>query len=172
MTNLLFLGSAQQVAQAFSAAGWASAAALNASSGLETMRAVAEMRGYKEAPMSVLLLEGKPPDMVFQKQNNTFAKRHHLRIWRLAGDFRGMPVWACAATHDTGIDFSAEKRTFIHRIDPEIDRERAKVVGDLIFGGRVAGLSLAARPAVPQQSHNATGDELLTDGRIAILWLK
>lgn len=172
ITNLMFLGSAEQLDAAFRAAGWASAAALNASSGLETVRAVAEMRGYKEAPVSVLLLEGKPPDMVFQKQNNTFAKRHHLRIWRLTGDFQGLPVWACAATHDIGIDFSPEKRTFIHRIDPEIDRERAKVVGDLLFGGQVAGLSLVARPAVPARSHNATGDELATDGRIAILRLK
>ena len=29
--------------------------------------------------------------------------------------------WVCAATHDIGIEFSEENRTFIHKIDPRID---------------------------------------------------
>jgi hypothetical protein len=169
LTNLTFLGSEEQLSAAFQAAGWASAAQLDAASGLEVFRAVAEMRGYKEAPMSVLLLDGKKPDLVFQKQNNTFAMRHHLRIWRRPETFEGRTVWLCAATHDIGIDFSAEKRTFIHKIDSLIDRERAKVAADLLLTGRVRGLSLVARPAAPRQSSNATGDKLETDGAMAVL---
>ncbi len=172
LTNLMFIGTEQELSSAFEAAGWATAAQLSTASGLEVFRAVAEMRGYKEAPMSVLLLDGNKPDLVFQKQNNTFAMRHHLRIWKRPGDFHGRIVWVCAATHDIGIDFSAEKRTFIHKIDPEIDRERAKVVGDLVFGGHVRSLSLVARPSAPQHSENATGDKLETDGRMAVLELK
>ncbi len=172
LTNLMFLGSEEQLRAAFSEAGWAPAAALDAKSGLETFRAVAEARGYREAPMSTLLLEGKKSDLDFQKQLNTFAMRHHLRIWRRPGDFRDRPVWVCAATHDIGIEFSAENRTFIHKIDSQIDRERAKVVSDLVFSGRVAGLALVERPAVPRQSKNATGDQLLTDGRMAVLLLR
>jgi hypothetical protein len=135
------------------------------------VRAVAEARGYKEAPMSVLLLEGNRPDLVFQKQNNTFAMRHHLRIWRRPGTFQGRTIWVCAATHDTGIEFSPEKRNFIHKIDSEIDRERAKVVSDLVFSGHVKALSLVERPKAPQHSQNATGDKLETDGRMAVLVL-
>ncbi len=171
LTNLMFLGSEKQLSAAFAAAGWATAAQLSTSSGLEVVRAVAESRGYKEAPMSILLLEGKKPDLVFQKQNNTFAMRHHLRIWRRPGEFQGRAIWVCAATHDIGIEFSPEKRNFIHKIDSEIDRERAKVVSDLVFTGRVKALALVERPDAPRQSQNATGDKLETDGRMAVLVL-
>ncbi|MBZ5584347.1 MAG: LssY C-terminal domain-containing protein, partial [Acidobacteriia bacterium] len=79
--------------------------------------------------------------------------------------------WAVAATHDIGISFSEQNRTFIHRIDPLIDRERAKVVNDLIYTGQVRAISLVDRPQVPQQGQNATGDNLETDGKIAVLAL-
>ncbi len=172
ITNLMFLGSEQALEASFTAAGWTTAAALSGASKLETFKAIAENRGYKEAPMSILLLEGQKPDLVFQKQYNTFAKRHHLRIWRRPQTFQGRPVWVCAATHDTGIEFSPENKTFIHKIDSEIDRERAKVVSDLVFTGQVKGLALVERPEVPRQSRNATGDELITDGAMAVLLLE
>ncbi len=172
LTNLMFLGTEEQLVGAFREAGWTTAAKLDAGSGLETFRAIAEARGYQEAPMSVLLLEGKRADWDFQKQLNTFAKRHHLRIWRRPDTFEDRPVWVCAATHDIGIEFSPENRTFIHKIDSRIDRERAKVVNDLVFAGRVAALALVERPAAPRQSMNATGDKLETDGRMAVLLLR
>jgi hypothetical protein len=172
LTNLMFLGTQAQLEAAFAAAGWSSAARLGAVSGLGVFQAVAESRGYKEAPMSILLLDGKRPDAVFQKQNNTFEKRHHLRIWRRPADFQGTPVWVCAATHDIGIEFSPEKRTFIHKIDSNIDAERAKVVSDLLFSGHVAALSLVTRPSAPTNAQNATGDKLETDGAQAVLLLQ
>jgi hypothetical protein len=169
LTNLMFLGSQEEIAKAFREAGWFSAAALNTKAKLETLRAIVEERGYSEAPVSVLLLDNQKPDMVFQKANNTFASRHHLRIWKRPETFQGREVWVCAATHDIGIDFSAENRTFIHKIDSQIDRERAKVVFDLLFTGLVGGLALVDRPEVPQESGNATGDKLITDARMAVL---
>jgi len=169
MTNLMFLGSQQDIENAFQQAGWSNASKLNAESKLETFRAMTEQRGYKEAPVSVLLLDGRPPDLAFEKQNNTFNARHHLRIWREPQKFNGQDVWVCSATHDTGIDFSERDRTFIHKVDSQIDRERAKVVNDLLFTGLVKGLSLVDRPAVPANFSNATGDALVTDGKMAIL---
>jgi hypothetical protein len=171
VTNLLLVGSQDAVEQVFTAAGWSNAARLNSQAKLETFRALAEDRGYNEAPVSVLLLEGRPPDRVFEKLNNTFAQRHHLRVWRRSVTFLGQPVWAVAATHDTGISFSEQDRTFIHKIDSQIDRERAKVVNDLILTDRVQAVELVDRPNVPQHGQNATGDSLDTDGRIAILVL-
>ena len=136
---------------------------------METFRAIVEGRGYKEGPVSTLLLEGRPPDMVFQKTNDTFAARHHLRIWHRPDSFDGKEVWVCAATHDIGIDYSQRDNTFIHRTDPEIDRERAKVVNDLLFTGKVQALALVERPEAPVTGQNATGDEFKTDGRMAVL---
>ncbi len=149
VTNLMYIGTREQIEAAFKEAGWAASAELNAVSGLETVRAVAEQRGYKEAPMSTLLLEGRPPELVFQKQYNTFAKRHHLRVFQRPEKFQGREVWVCAATHDTGIDFSPENRTFIHKIDSQIDHERAKVVFDLMFADKVQAVALVERPKVP-----------------------
>jgi hypothetical protein len=172
LTNLMFLGARERLDATFHAAGWNTAEELNAMSGLETFRAIVEQRGYKEAPMSTLVLDGRAPDLVFQKQNNTFAERHHLRIWKRPGTFQGHDIWVCAATHDIGISFSAENRTFIHDIDPQIDRERAKVVSDFVFTGDVKALALVERPAVPTSTENATGDKVETDGKMAVLLLE
>lgn len=169
LTSLMFLGSRQQIEDAFQMAGWSPAAKLNDQSKLETFRAMAEMRGYQEAPVSVLLLEGRPPDLVFEKLNDTFAARHHVRIWRRPGQFNGKDIWVCSATHDTGISFSEENRTFIHKIDPQIDLERAKVVNDLLLTTLVRGLSLVDRNGLPQSMSNATGDALKTDGGMAVV---
>lgn len=169
ITNLMFIGTQAEIEAAFEAAGWSVAHALSGESVMETLRAIIEVRGYKEAPMSVLTLDGKRSELEFQKSVNTFAMRHHLRIWKRPETFRGRPVWVSAATHDIAIDFSEEDRTFIHRIDPQIDKERAKVVSDLLFTGKVTGIALVDRDAVPTHSMNATGDALVTDGRMAVL---
>ncbi len=172
ITNLMLIGTEEQVRSAFGDAGWHIASNLTTMAKFETFRALAENRGYHEAPVSILLLEGKPPDLVFEKLNNTFERRHHLRVWRRPATFDGQPVWAIAATHDTGISFSEENRTFIHKIDPQIDKERAKVVNDLIFAGHVGSLALVEREQVPQHGQNATGDNLETDAKIAVLVLQ
>ena len=172
ITNLMLVGTEEQVRQIFAAAGWSVAAGLSANAKFETLKALAEDRGYKEAPVSILMLDGKPPDIVFEKLNNTFARRHHLRVWLRPSTYMGLPVWAVAATHDTGISFSEEHRTFIHRIDSQIDRERAKVVNDLLFTGKVRSVELVDRTNVPQHGQNATGDNIETDARIAVLVLK
>ncbi len=169
MTNIMFIGTQAEIENAFAAAGWSSAEQLSAKSKLETFRAMTEMRGYKEGPMSTLILDGHPPDLVFQKTNNTYNARHHLRIWHRPGTFKGKEIWVCAATHDIGIDFSEQNHTFIHKVDTQIDHERAKVVNDLLFTGLVRGLSLVERPDVPTHLFNATGDALETDGRMAVI---
>ncbi len=169
ITSLMFLASRQQIEDAFQKAGWSPAAKLNDQSKLETFRAMAEMRGYQEAPVSILLLDGRAPDLVFEKLNDTFAARHHVRIWQRPGGFSGKGIWVCSATHDTGISFSDVNRTFIHKIDPRIDLERAKVVNDLVFTGLVRGLSLVERGGLPPDLFNATGDALKTDGSMAVV---
>jgi hypothetical protein len=169
MTNIMLIGSLQQIQATLQSAGWFSAAALSRSSKMETARALIEDRGYGEAPMSILYLEGRPPDLALQKQNNTFAMRHHIRIWQMPQTFNNQPVWVAAATHDIKITFSQESRSFTHGIDPNIDLERAKVVNDLIFTGTVRGIALVQRTNMPKDASNATGDRLITDGQMAVV---
>ena len=169
LTNLMFIGTEDQIKNAFKGAGWFTAAELSASSRAETARAIIENRGYSEAPMSVLYLDGKPPELTFQKQNNTFDKRHHIRIWLRPEKFNGQPVWLAAATHDIGITLSPVSHNFTHGIDPNIDAERAKVTNDLLFTGHVKAIALVDRPQVPADLSNATGDKLVSDHKIAVL---
>ena len=172
MTNLMFIGSKDVVEAAFKEAGWFASDPLGRASSTQTAQAIVEDRGYSEAPMSVLTLNGKPPDMTFEKQNNTFASRHHIRVWQAAQTFDGKPVFVAAATHDIKIYFSKTSRSITHGIDPDIDKERLKVFNDMLFTGRVQATAVIDRPSIPKDISNATGDHLQTDDKIAVLEFK
>jgi hypothetical protein len=168
-TNVVLIGTRENIAKAFKAAGWSPAADMNAASVLESARAIIETRGYQETPVSKLRLDGRLPDMVFQKMNNTLAKRHHLRIWRTQVKWRGQEVWIAAATHDNGIAFAPDRRTFFHTIERDIDWEREKVADDLMFTGLAKCMAIISRPGIPPESTNATGDRMVTDGKVTVL---
>jgi opacity protein-like surface antigen len=171
ITNLIFIGSAGAVERAFAASDWVQVDSLTAESTYATIRSVAENQGYKSAPMSTLLLGGQAPAYAYAKTLNTFSKRHHLRIWASSLNWEDQTVWTSSSTHDTGIGFSKKNKTFIHLIDTHIDNERAKVVNDLIFTGCVSNVQLVARSWIPKDAKNGTGEELITDGRVAVLQL-
>jgi opacity protein-like surface antigen len=170
-TNLVFIGSADALQHAFAASGWVIVDTLTAQTTYGTIRSVAENQGYRRAPMSILLLDGNAPDYAYAKTLNTFSKRHHLRIWTSKETWNGEPVWTSSSTHDIGIGFSKKSKTFIHLIDSNIDNERAKVVNDLIYTGCISGVQLVKRPWLPTDAKNGTGEDLITDGRIAVLQL-
>ncbi len=169
MTNLMFIGTKEQLEQAFKDAGWFASDPLGRASTYHTAQAIIEDRGYSEAPMSILTLNGNPPEMTYEKQNNTFASRHHIRFWQVPQTFAGKPVFVAAATHDVKIYFSKTSRSITHGIDPDIDHERTKVVNDMLFTGKVKALSLVDRKNIPQNISNATGDQLKTDDKIAVV---
>ena len=170
-TNLMFIGSEKEVVSAFSEAGWIPASDLNVKSALKTATATLRQTGYSEGPMSTLLLHGKPPDLVFQKSLNTFAKRHHLRIWQIKPTYEGRAVWVAAATHDIATSNERGGTKWSHRIDPHIDRERDWVVSDLLFIGSAASYADVSRPNAPTKLGNATGDNILTDGKMSVVEL-
>lgn len=125
LANLAFIGSEDALRKAFDAAGWSRPDARDARSTYYAMRSIIENQGYREAPMSTLLLNGKPPRTTYSKTLNTFFSRHHLRVFA-AGDFNQQPLWTASSTHDSGIGFAVSQKTFIHVIDQDIDLERAK----------------------------------------------
>ena len=172
LINVLFLGSEQAITKAFGQAGWLPAQHLDIKTEAKTFFAVADHHSYKEGPVSSLMINGQLPQLVFEKETNTFAKRHHIRIWRQPGTFQGMPVWIGAGTHDIRIDFSRKERTFSHGVNGDIDREREKIENDLIFTGAVTASGLIQRAGAPRSFQNATGDHLETDGAIAALRFK
>ncbi len=169
LINLMFLGSRQQVEAAFQEAGWFEADSLSLGTAMKTMQATFRGSGYTQAPVSLLTVDGKPPDLVFQKSLDTFAKRHHLRIWKQTGTYQGREVWVGSATHDIAISTARKGTKWSHRIDPHIDREREWIETDLLYAGTATSYKLVNRPQVPRKTGNATGDEILTDGQISVV---
>ena len=171
LTNLMFLGSQQELTAAFSEAHWLEADDLGVRTAINVAQATIRQTGASTAPVSSLYINGKLPDLVFQKSLDTFAKRHHIRVWNTGKTYQGRQVWVGAATHDIGTSSSRAYTKWAHRIDPHIDRERDWVETDLLFVGTATAYADIDRPNAPRKSANATGDDLLTDGKISVVEL-
>ena len=52
-----------------------------------------------------------------------------------------------------------------------MDREREWVETDLLFIGTAVAYALVDRPAAPKKLNNSTGDEIVTDGKMAVVQL-
>jgi hypothetical protein len=171
LTNLLFIGTQDQIAAAFAAAGWTQADPASMRGRINWLRAVAELRGDGVAPMSLLLLNGADPDMSWQKGLNDVSKRHHIRMWKEDTTWHGRDMWVGAATRD--IDFAYLRRggKLSHKIDEDVDRERDKVAYDLAFTSCGNVLDWTERTDFPRSASNATGDPIVTDGRMVVIEL-
>ncbi|WP_263369054.1 LssY C-terminal domain-containing protein [Edaphobacter dinghuensis] len=171
LTNLVFIGSPEALHRAFAAAGWLPSDELNAGSTFRTLKTLSGNHTYTQAPMSVLLLDERAPIYTLSKTTNTFASRHHLRVFPTTAEWDDQTVLTASSTQDIGIAFSRKQKTFIHVIDEHIDNERSKIVNDLKFTGCVTSLDMVPRPWVPTDAYNSTGDRLLTDGQVAVVHL-
>jgi ankyrin repeat protein len=171
VTNLMFIGSQQQIEAAFQEAGWFETDSLSMGSALKTVGATIRSAGYQQAPVSLLTINGKAPDLIFQKSLDTFAKRHHIRIWKEPATWNGREVWIGAATHDIDISRARANTKWGHRIDPHVDREREWIETDLLFAGTATSYALVDRPHVPKSTANGTGDVITTDGQLSIVEL-
>jgi hypothetical protein len=170
-TNVLFIGSHSQIAAAFVAAGWTQANPGSLRRRISWIRAAGELRGDVAAPMSLLLLNGAEPDMSWEKGLNDVSKRHHIRMWKEGTTWAGHEMWVGAATRD--IDFAYMRRggRLSHKIDADIDQERDKVAYDLAFTSCGNLLDWTDRADFPRFARNATGDPLITDGRMVVVEL-
>jgi hypothetical protein len=172
LTNVLFLGSHDQIVTAFAAAGWKQANPNNLRYRVKWLRAVSERRGDGAGPMSPLLLAGAMPDMSWQKGLNDVSKRHHIRMWKEADTWHGQEIWIGAATRDIDFAYLRPGRTFTHKIAENVDQERDKVAYDLAFTSCGDLLQWANRADFPQSSRNGTDDLMTTDGRMVTIGLK
>lgn len=169
--NLVIIGNADQILNAYKQAGWSEAKKLGARSAIGTVRAIASDAGYEEAPVSQLYLFGRAEDFAFEKMLNTFLKRHHLRLWRTSVTTAdGRDIWLGASTHDIGLD--VRPGVVSHAIDPDLDAERGKVGADLMAGGQVAAEQLVTRPDPLSEGKTATGGTWKTDGQLLVIELK
>jgi hypothetical protein len=171
LVNLLFVGSQQEVDRAFAAAGWIGSRANSMRAGVAAIRAIAEERGFPDAPMRSLLLDGREPDFRLQKSLDTFEKRDHLRIWKRDGELDGRPMWASAATRDLGTTFGMHPFGFTHEVQSDVDLERDKVVHDLVFTGCVDSVAYVQRPEGVRETGQDYRKGVSTDARVAVVTL-
>lgn len=167
--NVVFIASDDELFHAFQSAGWDSPERMSTRSDFETFVKAARGEGYAYQPVSRQVMFGRPPDVVYQRVTDTFAKRHHIRFWRTGEEWQSVPVWVAAATHDIGVEFSRQHRSFTHRIDDAIDGERDKVVSDLIAALQVEHLSMVRRAPMPDP---ATRGSVSSDWGVAVMRLK
>ena len=166
--NLVFVGTAQEIQQAFHQAGWTEPKKKNQQSIWKTAQAVINNDGYNAAPVSDLYLFGRREDLAFEKTLNTFNKRHHLRLWQTSASAPdGRPIWLGAATHDVGID--VHPGVVSHATDSNLDDERAQVGSDLYLGGAVQAAELIAPPNPLSSGMTATGGAWHTDGKLFVI---
>lgn len=171
MVNVVFVGSKEQVASAFTAAGWSEAQPKTTHSEFASAWAVVRNTPYPRAPMSSLLLNDAPADMAWQKSFDDLAKRHHIRVWERPETVDGEQVWAASATRDIDYAYFRKGRAMTHEVARMVDREREKVADDLAFTGCADAVDWVDRPGAPHLVTNATGDLMETDGRVLVVRL-
>jgi hypothetical protein len=113
--------------------------------------------------MARMRFNGQVPDTVYQKSLDTFAKRHHIRLWQQ----NGSDAWIGATTQD--VSYTVRRMRLTHASDEEIDNERAKVVNDLWLTGCVSSASVMRRELLRQ--YESSGFPISTDGGVAVLRL-
>lgn len=166
LVNLLFLGTREEMDQAFQAAGWSHAERKSPVSLYKMYHAISKRMGYKREPMNTLTLNGVPSNLVYQKNLDTVQKRHHVRLWK---EPHSANVWLGAAAED--IAFRFELTHWTHATDPNIDKERAKVVNDLVFTRCADAAGLVAGNAPELLQGDGKGRSITTDGDVAVIRL-
>ena len=169
LVNVLLIGSREQIAAAFTAAGWTLAQPSSRRSDLASAFAATFDRADRSAPMSSLRINNVAPDMAWEKGFNDVSKRHHIRLWKMAETWDGETLWAAAATRDVEMGFLRPGHMVTHRVEEQVDHERDKIAWDLAYASCADAMDWWDRPAVPHLTHNATGDRMQTDGQIVVL---
>jgi hypothetical protein len=172
VVNFAFIGSQEQLASAFEHAGWQTADPINRHSIARNVYAFLKNASYPNAPMRPFLLDGRDPDMNWQKSLNTYAQRDHMRVWEWEGTTSTGPVFLGTATHDKSAGISFKHHQFVHHIDVNIDKERSKIIRDLQAAGCVKGAYLVPRSGIAPSGFNNIGDPITTDSAIAVVELK
>lgn len=170
--NIALIGDSATIAHAFHAAGWDMAARMGMRADFTTFIRASTNHGYANQPVSALQLDGRTPDLVFERVTNTVAKRHHVRLWKWTDRIDGTSVWLASASHDIGIEYLRDRRHFTHRVDAAIDAERDKVANDLWAAECIAQRSEVPRQLPMDLRVNDGRDPITSDGDLILLRLR
>ena len=168
--NIAFVGSEEDLHLLMLDARWFPADPITLKTSLRIVADTLVHRQYADAPVSPLYLWGRKQDLAFEQPVGDSPKqRHHVRFWRSSAvDESGRPLWLGAATYDTRVEISRTTLGITHRIAPEVDRERDKLVEDAEGAGELANVYWIESFHSTHTGKNGSGDPYRTDGRLAV----
>jgi len=168
--NIAFVGTEENLHRALAAARWYAADPITLQSSLRIAADVVLKKPYPHAPVSDLYLWGRRQDLAYEQPVGDSPKqRHHVRFWRSREvDPDGDPLWLGAATFDQRVEISRTTGGVTHKIAPEVDRERNKLVRDTAGAGLLDGYYWVDRFHLQREGRNGGGDRYVTDGRLAV----
>jgi hypothetical protein len=174
MVNFAMVGSEEQVAQAFQAAGWVKVDSTKQDAVVHGLIETLQHKAYLEVPMSTLYLFGRPQDLSYARADPIMvaAERHHLRVWKSSEMVNGKPLWVGSSTHDIGFEKDQRDNGVTHKIDPEIDKERDFLEQSFAAAGNLQTAAYVTPSDPLTTAKTATGGTFQSDGRIVVLILK
>ncbi|WP_116112755.1 LssY C-terminal domain-containing protein [Austwickia chelonae] len=174
--NLALRGSAEQIHEAMTRAGWVLADPVNMASSIRIVTASITRKSYPEAPVSPLMLFGSMQEFAYQQEvEGNPAQRHHVRFWRAPEGWLlpgGHHVdWLAAGTYDRSVGFSLFTLQVTHKIDRDIDIERDYIVDSIVYAVPEATVDVIEDFSTGYHCRNGGGDAVATDGDLPIVQL-
>ena len=168
--NVAFIGTDEELHRVLATAGWYAADPITLRTSIRIAADVVLRKPYDHAPVSDLYLWGRRQDAAFEQPVGGSPKqRHHVRFWQSAErDQAGRPLWLGAATFDERVEISRTTGGVTHKIGPEIDRERNKLVQDAIRANALDGYYWVDQFHLQAEGRNGGGDPYRTDRRLAV----
>lgn len=174
--NLALRGSAEQIHEAMTRAGWVRADPVNLASSVRIVTASITRKSYPEAPVSPLMLFGSMQEFAYQQEvEGNPAQRHHVRFWPAPEGWLlpgGHHVdWLAAGTYDRSVGFSLFTLQVTHKIDRDIDIERNYIVDSIVYAVPEATVDTIEDFSTGYHCRNGGGDAVATDGDLPIVQL-
>jgi hypothetical protein len=168
--NVAFIGTEEELHRMFAAAGWYAADPITLKTSVRIAADVVLRKPYAHAPVSDLYVWGRKQDAAFEQPvGDSPEQRHHVRFWCSPEvDRSGEPLWLGAATYDERVELSRTTGGITHKIGPEIDSERNKLVNDAARAGMLDGYYWVDAFHRDPQGRNGGGDPYFTDRRLAV----
>jgi hypothetical protein len=168
--NVAFIGTEEELHRMFAAAGWYAADPITLKTSVRIAADVVLHKPYAHAPVSDLYVWGRRQDAAFEQPVGDSPKqRHHVRFWcSREVDRNGEPLWLGAATYDERVELSRTTGGITHKIGPQIDSERNKLVTDTARAGVLDGYYWVDPFHRVREGRNGGGDPYVTDGRLAV----
>lgn len=175
--NMGLIASKKSLTEAMKSAGWVEAQPMTFNSIIKMSWYTVRGKDYPDAPFSDLFLFDRRQDLGFQKQvEGNPRKRHHVRFWKTDKDWYlpgGHKVdWVGAASYDSAVGLSLFTWQFTHRIDPNIDDERDYLISTIEKVKKIKKTVKIDHFFEPFVCRNGGGDEVVTNGSMAIIKLK